>query len=65
MRKCLFLVMLALPLCSLAGCGPRLQPEDLGEVLFDLGQTRNGKLTWYYPLPELPPPTNTPLIQPQ
>jgi hypothetical protein len=61
MRKCLLLALLALPLCFLVGCGPKLQPDDLGEVLFDL--SKSGRLTWYYPLPELPPPSNESLMQ--
>jgi hypothetical protein len=55
MRMCLLVAALALPWLTLTGCGPKLQPDDLGEVQFDLSKTRD--LTRYYSLPKLPPPS--------
>lgn len=56
-RKHVWMFLIVAAIAPWAGCGPRLQPEDLGEVLFDL--SKEPRLNRYYPIKELPPPSTT------
>lgn len=56
-RKLLWVFLTVAGIAPWSGCGPKLQPEDLGEVLFDV--SNEPRLNRYYPIKELPPPSRS------